>query len=156
MPVEPIKSTIGVRKIQPKKAGAGNRKGLGATKVKTSFADIEQRANLADQLKEPVPEKKLTEEEEADAIASMRLAYQDLSVRQQKEEAKMKNIDPTKAKQMERLGMGFNFKSGSVSHSALNDMQTLNQEVAPKISSKSYDKEPATDLFDDYSASMYR
>lgn len=158
MPVlEPVKSTIGVRKIQPKKAGLGSRKGLGATKVKASFADIEQRATLANQLKEPMPEKKQTEEEEADTIASVRLAYQDLSMKQQREEAKMKNVDPTKAKQMERLGMGFNYKSGGVSHSAVTDMQTINQETAPKTSSavKSFEREPANDFFDDYSTSMY-
>lgn len=157
MPVEPIKSTIGVRRIQPKKGGIGAKKGvgLGATKVKTSFADIEHRANLADQLKEPIPEKKLTEAEEADAIASVRLAYKDLSIKQNKEEERLKSVDPTKAKQMERLGMGFNFSKGGVSHSALTDMQTISQDAAPKISSKIYEKEPTNDFFDDYSSSMY-
>lgn len=157
MPVEPIKSTIGVRRIQPKKGGIGAKKGvgLGATKVKTSFADIEHRANLADQLKEPIPEKKLTEAEEADAIASVRLAYKDLSIKQNKEEERLKSVDPTKAKQMERLGMGFNFSKGAVSHSALTDMQTISQDAAPKISSKIYEKEPTNDFFDDYSSSMY-
>lgn len=159
VPVEPIKSTIGVRKIQPKRTGAGNRKGgLGATKVKTSFADIEHRATLADQLKEPVPEKKLTEEEEADALASVHLAYKHLSMQQINEATKLANTNPTKAKQMERLGMGFYFKTGSVSHSANNDMQTISQEGGTKISSKSFDKEPVemNDFFDDYSTSMYR
>lgn len=157
MPVEPIKSTIGVRRIQPKKGGIGAKKGvgLGATKVKTSFADIEHRANLADQLKEPIPEKKLTELEEADAIASVRLAYKDLSIKQNKEEERLKSVDPTKAKQMERLGMGFNFSKSAVSHSALTDMQTISQDAAPKINSKIYEKEPTNDFFDDYSSSMY-
>lgn len=157
MPVEPIKSTIGVRRIQPKKGGIGAKKGvgLGATKVKTSFADIEHRANLADQLKEPIPEKKLTESEEADAIASVRLAYKDLSIKQNKEEERLKSVDPTKAKQMERLGMGFNFSKSAVSHSALTDMQTISQDAAPKINSKIYEKEPTNDFFDDYSSSMY-
>lgn len=41
-------------------------------------------------------------------MASMRLAYQDLSVQALREEQKLKQIDPAKAKQMERLGMGFN------------------------------------------------
>jgi ADP-ribosylation factor GTPase-activating protein 2/3 len=39
-------------------------------------------------------------------LASMRLAYQDLGLKQKKEEDKMKQTDPKKAKQMERLGMG--------------------------------------------------
>lgn len=38
---EAPKSSIGVRKIQPKKGGIGSKKVLGATKVKTNFADIE-------------------------------------------------------------------------------------------------------------------
>lgn len=156
MPTEPVKSTIGVRKIQPKKSGLGGKKGLGATKVKTNFADIEQKATLADQLKEPVMEKKLTAEEEEEAIQSVRLAYHDLSIKKTKEEERLKNIDPTKAKQMERLGMGFNYRTGGVSHSALTDMQTINQENnAPKISSKSYERESSNDFFDDYSTSMY-
>jgi len=40
-------------------------------------------------------------------FASMRLAYQDISLQQKKEEEKMKQTDPKKAQQMERLGMGF-------------------------------------------------
>ncbi|KAL1401332.1 hypothetical protein pipiens_006689 [Culex pipiens pipiens] len=111
MPVEPPKSTIGVRKIQPKKAGLGGKKGgLGATRVKTNFAEIEEKANLAEKLKMssvPVPEKPVSEEDQAQALASVRLAYQDLSIKQHKEEEKLKATDPNKAKQMERLGMGF-------------------------------------------------
>lgn len=40
-------------------------------------------------------------------IASMRLAYQDLSLQQKKEQEKLKQVDPMKAQQIERLGMGF-------------------------------------------------
>lgn len=58
-----------------------------------------------------VPEKPLSEKDEAEAITSVRLAYQDLSLKAKKEEEKMKNTDPAKAKQLERLGMGFNVKS---------------------------------------------
>ena len=36
----------------------------------------------------------------------MRLAYQDMSMERQKEEDKMRKVDPKKAQQMERLGMG--------------------------------------------------
>lgn len=132
--------------------GAGKKGALGATKVKTNFADLENQANLADQQK--VPEKKLTEEEQADTINSVRLAYQDLSLKQQKQEEKMKHIDPTKAKQMERLGMGFNLRGNNVSHSVLNDMKTIAQEPTPKYTTKVFEKEPKDDFFDDYSA-MY-
>lgn len=161
--------TIGARKIQPKKTGIGARKGgLGATKVKTNFAEIEQRANLANQFKEPVPEKKLTVEEVEESVASVRLAYQDLSLKQSKEEAKMKSTDPLKAKQMERLGMGFNLRGSDVSHSALSDMETISQASAPKTSSSSSsgnkpsydrDREVNSDSFDSllgYPPSMYK
>ena len=87
--------------------------GLGATKVtKTSFAEIEQRANMADQCKDSpqISDKPLTAAEELESVASMRLAYQDLSMQKTKEEAKLKSVDPAKAKQMERLGMGFNLR----------------------------------------------
>uniref|UniRef100_A0A1Q3G390 Putative gtpase-activating protein n=1 Tax=Culex tarsalis TaxID=7177 RepID=A0A1Q3G390_CULTA len=168
MPIEPPKSTIGVRKIQPKKGGLGGKKGgLGATRVKTNFAEIEEKANMAEKLKMssvPVPEKPVSEEEQAQALASVRLAYQDLSIKQHKEEEKLKAIDPNKAKQMERLGMGFGSRAG-VSHSAMTEMKTLNQD-ASSSSSSSYDKkgssallskafEPSSDFFDEYATSMY-
>ncbi|XP_063699338.1 ADP-ribosylation factor GTPase-activating protein 2 [Culicoides brevitarsis] len=159
MNTEPVKSTIGVRKIQPKKSGLGAKKGLGATKVKANFADIEHRASLADQQKlaaTAIPEKPLTAEEEAEALVSVRLAYQDLSLKQQKEEEKLKAIDPNKARQMERLGMGFsNAQRSAVSHSFMTDMQVINQEAGNKFSSSnkvsSYDRDTNSDFFDDYS-----
>uniref|UniRef100_A0A182M4J9 Arf-GAP domain-containing protein n=1 Tax=Anopheles culicifacies TaxID=139723 RepID=A0A182M4J9_9DIPT len=169
VPIEPVKSTIGVRKIQPKKSGLGAKKGgLGATRVKTNFAEIEERANMADKLKlAPAPEKIITEEEKAETLASVRLAYQDLSIKQHKEEEKLKAIDPNKAKQIERLGMGFGRASG-VSHSALTDMKTLTQEESTRSGSsvsKAYDRDDSSsgggagsnsgnggnDFFDDYS-----
>lgn len=158
VPIEAPKSNIGVRKIQPKKGGIGAKKGgMGATKLtKTNFADIEQRATLADQLKEPVIERKMTDEEEAEAMSSVRLAYQDMSIKKQKEEERLKITDPKKAKQIERLGMGYGNRSG-FSHSMLTDMQTINQDQAPvnmKAPSKS-DNNSKSDFFDDYSTSMY-
>lgn len=161
VPVEAPKSTIGIRKVQPRRGlGAGKKGALGATKVKTlNFADLETQANLADQQK--VPEKIFTAEEQAETINSVRLAYQDLSLKAQKQEEKMKHIDPAKAKQMERLGMGFNVR-GNVSHSVLTDMKTIAQEPVPAAkfnttssSAKVFEKEPKMDYFDDYSTSMY-
>jgi len=155
VPLEAPKSNIGVRKIQPKKGGIGAKKGLGATRVKTNFADIEQRATLANQMKEPTIERKMTEEEEAETMTSVRLAYQDLSIKKQKEEDRLKSVDPNKAKQMERLGMGFGNRGG-VSHSMLTDMQVISQDQAPlnmKTSSKSDNNK--SDFFEVYSTSMY-
>uniref|UniRef100_A0A2M4A5R2 Putative adp-ribosylation factor gtpase-activating protein 2 isoform x1 n=1 Tax=Anopheles triannulatus TaxID=58253 RepID=A0A2M4A5R2_9DIPT len=151
IPAEAPKSTIGVRKIQPKKAGLGARKGggLGATRVKTNFAEIEERANMADKLKlaasstPAAAEKVQSEEEKAETLASVRLAYQDLSIKQHREEEKLKAIDPNKAKQMERLGMGFG-RAGGVSHSVLTDMKTITQEETTRSGatvSKAYDRD---------------
>lgn len=41
----------------------------------------------------------------------MRLAYEDLSIQQKKKEEKLKALDPKKAEQIERLGMGFGNRS---------------------------------------------
>lgn len=153
--VEPQK-TSGIRKIKPKRSGLGAKKvGLGATRIKANFADIEHKANLADQQKEIVPERKLTAEEELETVTSVRLAYQDLSIKKNKEEEKLKAIDPAKARQLERLGMGFNVK-GEISHSISSDMQTINQQNTPHTIMKSFDKDIASnDFFDEYSTPMY-
>lgn len=132
--------------------------------MKTNFADIEARANAANESKTaaaaaasagPV-EKTQTAEEELETVASMRLAYQDLSLQKNREEAKLKNIDPAKAKQMERLGMGFNLRGSDVAHSAISDMETIQQAAAPKTSSQS--KLAAIEnesFFNDHSLSLY-
>lgn len=71
---------------------------------------------MLDQIKEKEAEeaKVLAEkslEDEQKQMASMRLAYEDLSIQQKKEEEKLKQFDPKKAQQIERLGMGFSVKS---------------------------------------------
>lgn len=135
--------------------------GLGATKVNTNFADIEARANAANESKTaaasagPV-DKPQTAEEELETVASMRLAYQDLSLQKNREEAKLKTIDPAKAKQMERLGMGFSLRGSDVAHSAISDMETIQQAAAPKSSSQT--KLAAIEnesFFNDHSLSLY-
>ncbi|KAH8372274.1 hypothetical protein KR093_010878 [Drosophila rubida] len=160
-PAAAVPSSIGVRKIQPKKGALGARKvgGLGATKVKTNFADIEARANAANESKTAaaaVADKPQTAEEELETVASMRLAYQDLSLQKTREEAKLKSIDPAKAKQMERLGMGFNLRGSDVAHSALSDMETLQQTAAPKSSAQSKLAALENDnFFNDHSLNLY-
>ncbi|XP_021918430.1 ADP-ribosylation factor GTPase-activating protein 2 isoform X2 [Zootermopsis nevadensis] len=154
------KPTIGGRKPQAKRSGLGTRKGgLGAQKVKTNFAEIEREAVMADQLKvQAAEEAKLiaekTTEDEQNQMASMRLAYQDLSLQQKKEEEKLKQVDPKKAQQIERLGMGFASRVG-VSHSALSDMKTIEQESPSKVVSNSgksvFDRDSDRDgFFDDF------
>ena len=69
-----------------------------------------------------------TAEDEEKAAASMRLAYQDLSLQSKKTEAKMRTMDPKKAAEAERLGMGVSGKSAAISHSAITEMSTIEQE----------------------------
>ena len=95
------KPTIGQRKPQAKKSGLGAKKtgGLGV-KVKKDFAEIEREAELADlgrlkAVEDAKIEAKNREEDEAKAAASMRLAYQDLSLEQKKTEEKMRQIGRT-------------------------------------------------------------
>jgi len=137
---ETRKPTIGVRKPQSakkglgaKKGGLGAKKGLGAQKVKTNFEEIESAAQQRDKDRENLESFKAAEvirtaEEEEKRIASMKLAYQDLSIDRKKQEEKMKNLDPKKAAQMERLGMGYSGSRGA-SHSAMSDMTAIEQKM---------------------------
>ncbi|XP_014664191.1 PREDICTED: ADP-ribosylation factor GTPase-activating protein 2-like [Priapulus caudatus] len=130
---EPRKSTIGARK-PASKSGLGARKGgFGAQKVKTDFSKLEKQAQLADEQKAAssmsvTTETRSKEEEEAQG-ASMRLVYQDISMERKKQEHKMKQTDPKKAEQMERLGMGGLGAPKGVSHSAISDMKVIEQET---------------------------
>ncbi|XP_046394313.1 ADP-ribosylation factor GTPase-activating protein 2 isoform X3 [Ischnura elegans] len=135
------KPTIGMRKPQAKRSTLGAKKGLGAQKVKANFAEIEREAYLADERREKAAEESKVAaekkgEEEEKQLASMRLAYQDLSLKQKQEEEKLMQVDPKKAQQVERLGMGFGSRGG-ISHSALNDMKTIEQEKPAGSSSGS-------------------
>jgi len=137
------KSTIGQRKPQAKKGGLGAKKtgGLGAQKVKKDFAEIEREAELADLGRQKaVEEEKVSAqnkvEDEVKAAASMRLAYQDLSLEQKKTEDKIRTVDPKKANQVERLGMGV-AKKGGFSHSAITEISTIDQEEPSASSSSS-------------------
>ena len=57
----------------------------------------------------------------------MKLVYQDMSVDEKKRDQKIKNMDPKKKEQVDRLGMGLGGGStaqrGGVSHSVLSNMQ---------------------------------
>lgn len=64
---------------------------------------------MADQ--QVVPDKKVSKEKNEETFNSVMLSYKNLSMEASQQEEKLKKIDPTKAKQMERLGMGFNKRS---------------------------------------------
>ncbi|BFZ24913.1 hypothetical protein BsWGS_27952 [Bradybaena similaris] len=156
---EPRKAIIGTKKTVAAKKG----KGLGAQKVKKDFSEIESRAQQIDKEKEEFAknvavEEAKTKEDRDKQMASMRLAYQDMSLQRKKEEEKLMKSDPKKAEQFERLGMGFTGNKG-ISHSALSDMQTISQEAPSGGGSSSnrrdfdsFGEKPRTnrrDFFDD-------
>lgn len=155
----PRKPTIGGKKAPPKKSGLGAKKGgLGAQRVSKDFAEIEKEAELADQIALTRTEAAKMEmarnpEEEAKAMASMRLAYQDLSLQQKMEEERLKKVDPSKAAQIERLGMGFGgFGGGKVSHSLMSDMGEIVQEepAGGSTSKPSFTSSTKDKFFDDF------
>ncbi|ESO84106.1 hypothetical protein LOTGIDRAFT_108053 [Lottia gigantea] len=131
---EPRKSLIGAKKTK----GSATKKGVrfGAQKVKTNFNDIESRANQLDKEREElnkniaIQEAKTIEDQEKQ-MASMKLAYKSMDAQRQKQEAKLKAEDPKKAEQFERLGMGYAGSRG-MSHSAISDMQTIEQTSPDK------------------------
>lgn len=107
------------------------KKGLGAQKVKQDFKEIEEAAQKAFELKDSVKQQNdepLTNEQVVDYIQNINLAYKSLSEQQHEKEEKLRKLDPEKAEQIERLGMGFIEKSSShISHSAIGDMKTIEQ-----------------------------
>ncbi|XP_043256002.1 ADP-ribosylation factor GTPase-activating protein 2 isoform X1 [Colletes gigas] len=127
------KPTIGGRKVQNKRSGLGKKTGgLGAQRVKTNFEELEKNvAETGKESQEMVRQENTKEEQEEIAT---RLAYryeQNLSEQAKKVEERTKHLDPSKATQAERLGMGFNTRSGA-SHSALGDMRSITQETSSK------------------------
>ncbi|XP_030849936.1 ADP-ribosylation factor GTPase-activating protein 2 [Strongylocentrotus purpuratus] len=160
--VEPRKPTIGQRKPASAKKGLGVKKskGLGAQKVKANFDDIESQALQQDKMREESAkmmelQKTKTKEDEEARTASMRLAYKDMSVEMKKQEDKLKKEDPHKAKQMERLGMGYAGRGG-VSHSAMNDMQTIEQVNPVKSGGGGGSRTKSRDFFDEYDSGFSR
>jgi len=150
----PKKSAIGSKKPAAKKGGLGAKKGLGASRATKDFASIEAEAEMADQVftsrmaakAEPVR----NPEDEAQAMASMRLAYKDMSMQQEKDTARMKKADPAKAAQMERLGMGFGgFGGGGNSHS-LSMGEIVQEEPSHSTSSGSMSTSTKDRFFDDF------
>ncbi|CAF0854974.1 unnamed protein product [Rotaria sp. Silwood1] len=150
---DPKKSTIGQRRApQPKK------KGFGAQKVTTDFKEIERSVQEQEKLREQqvhleIKNREETEKQIEKQMAGLKFAYQDLSKQRGIEEAKLKQSNPQKAEQMERLGMGFGNRSG-VSHSAMTDMQTIQQEGVTTTRNVSLATKNR-DFFDDYNTSGF-
>ncbi|OXU25409.1 hypothetical protein TSAR_012627 [Trichomalopsis sarcophagae] len=130
------KPTIGGRKVPPKRPGGLGKKasGLGAQRIQTNFEEIEKNAAEAfKERREAAAEPPKNEEEKIEI--EQRLAYryeQNLTEQAKKVEERTRKMDPSRASQAERLGIGFNTKRGA-SHSALTDMQTIAQESSSKL-----------------------
>jgi len=124
---QPIKSNILQKKAAPPK-----KKGLGAQKVNTDFKEIERVMQEQEKSRElevlQIAKNKEEEEKQLEKqMASMKLAYSNMDKQRVKEEAKLAN-DPKKAEQLERLGMAVGSRSMGVSHSAISDMQIIQQD----------------------------
>jgi ADP-ribosylation factor GTPase-activating protein 2/3 len=145
--LESIKSNI----IQTKKPAA-KKGGLGAKKVNTDFNAIEKQMEEKERLKqEEIVQEKLNKEETERVLekqmASMKLAYDNLDKQREKEEAKLKQFDPKKAQQLERLGMAAGNRSNTISHSALTDMQIIQQDG---VTNTKPTMPRSRDFFDDF------
>ncbi|XP_026670944.1 ADP-ribosylation factor GTPase-activating protein 3 isoform X1 [Ceratina calcarata] len=126
------KPTIGGRKVQNRRTLGKKTGGLGAQRVKTNFDELEKSVVEASKETQEKDHEENTKEEQEEI--STRLAYRyekNLSEQAKQIEQKMKQLDPSKVTQAERLGMGFNARSGA-SHSALGDMETITQETSSK------------------------
>jgi len=148
-----IKSTILQKKPAPAK-----KKGLGAQKVNTDFKEIEramleQEKNKELELQQQAKTKEEQEKQLEKQMASMKLAYNNIDKQREKEEAKLMQSDPKKAQQLERLGMAVGTRSVGISHSAVSDMQIIQQEgVSSKSTSNNYNQSYANknkDFFDE-------
>ena len=111
LPKEEPKSSLITKRKTPAKSGLGARKGLGAQKIKKSFSEIEAQAEMEQKEQDKFPP---TPGEDQST------GFHDLGYREPK------NLDPQKAKQAERLGMGVG-RVMSQSHSASGSMDTIDQ-----------------------------
>jgi ADP-ribosylation factor GTPase-activating protein 2/3 len=145
---DPIKSNI----LGQKKTLATKKKGMGAQKCTTNFDQIEKKMLEEERDRELVIEEqtksKLEQEQNLEKqMASMKLAYTNMDKQRVKEEAKLVS-DPKKASQLERLGMAVGNRSSGISHSAISDMQIIQQSDSSS-SSSSKNNQPKKDFFDD-------
>ncbi|CAF3721092.1 unnamed protein product [Rotaria magnacalcarata] len=148
-PIDPKRTNIGQRR-----APAAKKKGFGAQKVTTDFKEIERNVQEQEKHREQQTFLEIKNREETEKqMANLKFVYQDLNKQRDVEEAKLKQSNPKKAEQMERLGMGFGNRNG-VSHSAMTDMQTIQQEGV--TTTRNISLAPKTrDFFDDFESAGF-
>ncbi len=122
--------------------------------MNTDFKEIEramheQEKNKELELAQQARNKEEQEKNLEKQMASMKLAYNNLDKQREKEEVKLMQTDPKKAQQLERLGMAVSTRSSGISHSAISDMQIIQQDgqFSSKPSLSSYNKR--SDFFDE-------
>lgn len=141
-----IKSNILQKKpIQTKK------KGLGAQKVNADFKEIERAISEQERTREIEQQQIVKNKEEQEKqmekqMASMKLAYNNLDKQREKAEEKFKS-DPKKAEQLERLGMAVGARGAGISHSAISNMQIIQQDDMSHAKKPSFGK--SKDFFDE-------
>ncbi|RNA23416.1 ADP-ribosylation factor GTPase-activating 2-like isoform X2 [Brachionus plicatilis] len=133
--------------IMQKKPMQTKKKGLGAQKVNTDFKEIEKAISEQERLKEVEKQQVIKNKEEQEKtlekqMASMKLAYNNLDKQREKAEEKCKS-DPKKSENLERLGMAAGARGTGISHSAVSDMQIIQQDDVSAQSKKS-------SFFDDF------
>lgn len=96
----------------------------------------------------------MTAEERVEEMENIETMYKDMSVKQEETAQKLRSLDPSKADQLERLGMGFqnvlassskkdkSTSRSGVSHSAVGDMEVIEQ-----VEEKSTKKQSFSDDF---------
>lgn len=119
--------------ILQKKPIQTKKKGLGAQKINADFKELERAMEEQERIKEYEAQQVAKNREEHEKMmekqmASMKLAYNNLDKQREKEEAKLMQTDPKKAQQLERLGMAAGTRSTGISHSAISDMQIIQQD----------------------------
>ncbi|CAF0719375.1 unnamed protein product [Brachionus calyciflorus] len=147
-----IKSNILQKKPMPTK-----KKGLGAQKVNADFKEIERAITEQERTRELEQQQIAKNKEEQEKLlekqmASMKLAYNNLDKQREKAEEKFKS-DPKKAEQLERLGMAVGARGTGISHSAISNMQIIQQDDDFSHSKKpSFGKK--ADFFDEMEGSF--
>ncbi|KAI5617838.1 ADP-ribosylation factor GTPase-activating protein 3 [Silurus asotus] len=143
-PKAALDTFLNKKKPAAKKTLGAKKGGLGAQKVSSqNFSAQEKRAQSADKQREEAVTEKSVKPEEQD-MTSLRLAYKDLELQRKRDEKKLQGLEGNKKEQAERLGMGFSHRSG-VSHSALADMQTIQQDTPPLTQSSSHPRKYSED-----------